>query len=295
MTEAWIKMRANLRRNPKVLALAEFVSGALGVRTLAHRVRTAMVVGLLHETWQLADTHSEDGSLAGYTTAALDEEVGCPGWSEALRKVGWLEVSEAGIALPGFLEHNGQSAKRRDAAAKRMRSTRPSRASGAQEVRTDANPGCADPRTPSYSLSLSTSSSVLPEGESEREAPPSLTARVIERELERVPDGVREALEAWVQHRREIGKGLGASAIRAALTEARKDPVVFGRRVRASILSGTTVLLEDREAQRKLGDLTPKQRDQLRAHESAERLEAFLEQTLADAQAETTARREVMR
>jgi hypothetical protein len=99
---SWIKMRADLQTHPKVVR----ISSALKADTL----RT---IGGLHATWSIFDTHSEDGNLAGYTCSALDELIGWPGFAKALESVGWLETLSDGLFLPRFLEHNGQSAKRR--------------------------------------------------------------------------------------------------------------------------------------------------------------------------------------
>jgi len=150
-------MRIPLRNDPKVLQIASAIGEALGVRERSKNFRTAVCVGMLHHTWGLADMHSQDGSLPGYTRADLDEEVGCPGWSEALESVGWLEVSASGIAIPDFLEHNGESSKRRAAEAKSKRADRPSRAKGPAKVRENLDPGSERERTPSSSLSLSLS------------------------------------------------------------------------------------------------------------------------------------------
>lgn len=110
MAGDWIKMRADLHTHPKVVR----ISSALK----ADRLR---VVGGLHAVWCLFDAHSEDGSLSGYTTDAVDELIGFPGFANALCSVKWL-ISEAdGIVLPEFDEHNGQSAKRRASETKRKR------------------------------------------------------------------------------------------------------------------------------------------------------------------------------
>lgn len=69
-------------------------------------------------------------------------------------------------------------------------------------------------------------------------------ARAVAKELEPVPPAVQEALDAWATHRREIGKPLGASSIRALIAEGRRNATDFAARVRSSIEHGTTVLLE---------------------------------------------------
>lgn len=269
-------MRVTLRQCPQVVRLAS----AFNADKCPLAVRVACAIGFLQITWSLFDQQARDGVLAGYTPEALDLMVGFEGWTSAMQEVGWIAVTPAGIELYDWQKHNGTSAKRRLQEAERKRAVRK------QCGRSSASDADAE-RTPSVSVSVS--ESVSGQGEPEREAlpapPPSLVCRVIERELEQVPEGIRKSLDAWAVHRREIGKPLGASALRAALAEARRDPEAFARRVRASVLSGTTVLMEDREAEKAHADLTARQRDQLRAHESHARLEAILHETLTEAAA----------
>ncbi len=105
---SWIKMRTNLRTAPKVVRLASALK--------ADRLR---IIGGLWAVWSIFDEHSVDGTLEGYTLAALDEDLGWRGFSAALADVNWLEETEAGLILPEFEEHNGASAKRRATDSKR--------------------------------------------------------------------------------------------------------------------------------------------------------------------------------
>ena len=82
------------------------------------------VIGALYRTWSLADEHSSDGTLDGYTADALDFAVGIDGWSEALKQIGWLSVESQRLIVPRFTEHNGTSAKRRADDATRKNSVR---------------------------------------------------------------------------------------------------------------------------------------------------------------------------
>jgi hypothetical protein len=105
---SWIKMRTNLRTAPKVVRMASALK--------ADRLR---IIGGLWAAWSIFDEHSVDGTLQGYTLAALDEDLGWRGFSAALADVAWLEETEAGLILPEFEEHNGASAKRRATDSKR--------------------------------------------------------------------------------------------------------------------------------------------------------------------------------
>jgi hypothetical protein len=114
MAGDWIKMRANLRRHPKVVRIASALN--------ADRLR---VVGGLHAVWCLFDEHSEDGCLSGYTPSAVDDEVGFAGLASAMVGVGWLEWDgNDGLSLPEFDTHNGASAKRRAQESDRKRAER---------------------------------------------------------------------------------------------------------------------------------------------------------------------------
>lgn len=110
MAGDWIKMRSDLQRHPKVVRMASALH--------ADRLRT---IGGLHAVWSLFDEHSENGEIDGYTTAAIDDLIGWPGFSDAMVGVAWLEVSEDYCSLPRFDEHNGQSAKRRAMESQRKR------------------------------------------------------------------------------------------------------------------------------------------------------------------------------
>lgn len=125
MAGDWIKMRMGLRTHPKVVRISSALS--------ADRFR---VIGALHAVWCLADEHTEDGSLPGYTLAALDDSIGWPGFSGAMKDVAWLIEEPQGLVLPRFDEHNGASAKRRAQEAERKRNDRKTSASSADKKRT---------------------------------------------------------------------------------------------------------------------------------------------------------------
>lgn len=122
MAGDWIKMRMGFRTHPKVVRISYALQ--------ADRLR---VIGALYAVWSLADEHTEDGSLPGYSLTALDESIGFPGFGQAMKDVEWLLEKPQGLVLPRFDEHNGASAKRRSKEAKRQRK---SYASDARKMRT---------------------------------------------------------------------------------------------------------------------------------------------------------------
>ncbi|MDF1815627.1 MAG: hypothetical protein P1V20_25740 [Verrucomicrobiales bacterium] len=113
MAGDWIKMETSLAEKPEVLV----ISSLLDIDRYA-------VVGRLHRIWSWFDAHSEDGNAKGLTTRFIDELVFLPGFAEALRKVGWLEVRTGSLSIPRFSRHNGQSAKKRAQARNRQQKAR---------------------------------------------------------------------------------------------------------------------------------------------------------------------------
>jgi len=113
MAGDWIKMRADLLTHPKVVRIVSALK--------ADKLR---VIGGLHAVWSLFDAHSTDGTLDGYTSEALDDYIGWPGFCAAMVQVGWLEEDGESLTTPRFDEHNGQSAKRRATETQRKRMAR---------------------------------------------------------------------------------------------------------------------------------------------------------------------------
>lgn len=118
-------MRMGLRTHPKVVRIASALQ--------ADRYR---VIGALHAVWCLADEHTEDGKLPGYSCSALDDSIGWTGFSAAMKSINWLIEDAEGLVLPRFQEHNGASAKRRAQEAERKRTVRKASASNADKKRT---------------------------------------------------------------------------------------------------------------------------------------------------------------
>lgn len=79
-----------------------------------------LTVGKLFRLWRWFDQHTTDGNAVGVTNVLIDRIVGVTGFAEELQKVGWLEITEAGIRLPNFDRHNGMTAKNRAQTAKRV-------------------------------------------------------------------------------------------------------------------------------------------------------------------------------
>lgn len=88
------------------------------------------VFGKLIRFWIWADQQSTDGTLLkrfcnapGVTEKFIDRITCCPGFSAAMRKVGWIS-GEDEISLPNFDRHNGQTAKARGLTYNRVKRNR---------------------------------------------------------------------------------------------------------------------------------------------------------------------------
>lgn len=108
MAEQWIKMRVTLVDDPKVIQVAQTIGTS-----------NYEVVGLLHSLWSWADGHTSNGNASGISGDWVDKYLAIPGAANALVEVGWLLITENGINLPNFTQHNGAKAKTRAMSAKR--------------------------------------------------------------------------------------------------------------------------------------------------------------------------------
>ena len=143
MAGDWIKMRGSLLTNPKVLAMAGYLSGnasfcqwayprhtsddgvANGVVsrvTVTNRIVTRVTVAGLLAVWSAANEYSKGGFLPTITADELDDIAGIPSFGEAMKYVGWAVDSEdpPGVTLPNFCQHNTLM-EERSSAAKRQR------------------------------------------------------------------------------------------------------------------------------------------------------------------------------
>ena len=121
----WIKMRTDLWDDPRVSALCDALA-----------TDEAHIIGALYRLWSMADAHSTDGELIGLTANAVDRKCGLPGFAAALESVGWLATGDAGVTIPDFGIHNGQSAKSRAQTCLRQQARRKKQTGEADVSRT---------------------------------------------------------------------------------------------------------------------------------------------------------------
>jgi len=135
MAGEWIKMRTGLRRHPKAVAMARFLSGqpefvnmCFGNRHVTNHetvtigvtleVVTRVTVCALLEVWGAINTVlKEEESISFMTLPDIDDIAGIPSFGKAMAYVGWV-VESAGDGLPGlefpnFTEFNTPDSKRR--------------------------------------------------------------------------------------------------------------------------------------------------------------------------------------
>jgi uncharacterized phage protein (TIGR02220 family) len=108
----WLKIECGTPDKPEVFEIAS-----------ALKISLPEAFGRLFLVWRLFDQRTEDGNAPSVTSAYIDFVAGVPGFSEAMRKVGWLaggEDGKAGISLPEFDHHNGKTAKSRVLTARRV-------------------------------------------------------------------------------------------------------------------------------------------------------------------------------
>ena len=109
MAGDWIKVEHATPDKPEVYSMATI----LGIDPDA-------VVGKLIRFWAWCDQQSISGNALTVTESVLDRITHQPGFSDALRKVAWLEVRSGSLQVPRFDRHNGQTSKARAVCNRRV-------------------------------------------------------------------------------------------------------------------------------------------------------------------------------
>lgn len=86
------------------------------------------VIGKLIRFWLWCDQQSISGNALNVTKMFLDRLVHQPGFSDALIKADWLQVRSGSLEVPHFDRHNGQTAKARALANRRIAKHRATKA-----------------------------------------------------------------------------------------------------------------------------------------------------------------------
>jgi hypothetical protein len=138
MAGEWIKVEKATCDKPEVMRM----SRALGIDRDA-------VLGKLVRVWMWFDANSVDGVVDGAVDADVDGLVTHPGFAECMRAVEWLSEAprKAGLCLPNFERHNGETAKKRALSNRRQAKWRnasvdapPSTSASTREEKRRSNP-----------------------------------------------------------------------------------------------------------------------------------------------------------
>lgn len=113
MSQGWVKMRKDLRNDPKVIAIAA-----------STKLHVDAVVGKLHAIWSWCNSHCNAGVTHHVTLDWFDHYLEHPGFALAMVFVGWLEQLENSIVFPNWEEHNWSDERRKSKGAARVRAFR---------------------------------------------------------------------------------------------------------------------------------------------------------------------------
>lgn len=122
MAGEWIKFDSSLPEKPETLA----VTVQMGWDD------PDLTVGKLMRLFRWFDQHTTDGNARGVTPALLDRVLGVTGFTVCVASVGWISVTDDGVALANFDRHNGATAKSRAQGAKRAANHRNNAVSNAE-------------------------------------------------------------------------------------------------------------------------------------------------------------------
>jgi len=109
MAGDWIKMRIGIGDDPDVIAIAARLD-----------CDEDAVVGKLLRFWGWVSSHTLDGHARSVTDVWIDRYIGVTGFAGALQSVGWLEIGDDGIQIPGFERYLSEGAKTRALATNRQ-------------------------------------------------------------------------------------------------------------------------------------------------------------------------------
>lgn len=152
MAGDWIKLECTTPDKPEVVAMAAFL-----------KIDQDAVVGKCLRLWIWANQQSVDGNALNVTDSFLDRLTYCPGFSLALRHVGWLDGRDSRLSIPHFDRHNGQPAKTRALTKDRVGKTRTATECNATNVTQPLPEKRREEKSKRNSISASGDDVVIPE------------------------------------------------------------------------------------------------------------------------------------
>lgn len=115
MAGEWIKVRAALPRDPRVMKMAEALRKC-GSNTddvnenVTLRVTVCVTVVALQTVWCMADEVGKaDGNdivISGVNAEHITHDLCLPGFADAMKSVGWLVEDSTGVRFPNLLKYN---------------------------------------------------------------------------------------------------------------------------------------------------------------------------------------------
>lgn len=123
MAGDWIKMRCALTTDPKIAAIGaawektQHFSRHLTCDqwddvTLSRNALRNAVTGALHAVWSAVNEHGENGFVQGADEQWINDIVGVGEFADAMKSVGWVDVSSGGLLFPKFDSNNTCAAER---------------------------------------------------------------------------------------------------------------------------------------------------------------------------------------
>jgi hypothetical protein len=221
MAGDWIKVQICTPDKPEVHRMAEMLE-----------IDPDAVTGKLLRIWIWADQQTIDGNASSVTKSLLDRITAVSGFAESMLQVGWLEQSENGFCFPNFARHNGQTAKTRASAAKRVEKHRKNAVS---------------PEDSCNALGVTEAlTTALPEKRREEKSKNKTQEFIFPSDLD-TPE-FRAAWTDWKQFRKEIKHGLTAKTIEAQMNKFAKWGLAKSiAAIRKSIENGWQGLFEPTE------------------------------------------------
>jgi hypothetical protein len=117
----WIKWEKDLETDPRFTRVVRKLRDTSVTQALPV---TTLLVGALVRLWSYADSHIRSDDTLDLGPDDIDDMLGVPGFCRALPD-DWLTIiDEEHVELPGYQEHNGVEAKKRDLATKRQQRKR---------------------------------------------------------------------------------------------------------------------------------------------------------------------------
>lgn len=109
MAERWIKWVCGLPKKPEIAGIARLL-----------KVTRHHAAALCMDFWDWVDENTRDGFIPHVDGPFIDDVVHTKGFTGAMVAVEWLSQEANGFRIPNFDHNNGETAKARAGAARRM-------------------------------------------------------------------------------------------------------------------------------------------------------------------------------